>query len=57
MTENIVNETVTISLKDYERLVKQADWLGWLEAAGVDNTSAWDYAHELREEFNSTMED
>lgn len=48
---------VTITKEEYERLVKRSDWLGWLEAAGVDNTSAWDYAHELREEFNATMEE
>lgn len=50
-------DTVMISKAEYEILNKRSDWLAWLEAAGVDNTSAWDYAHELREEYNSTMED
>lgn len=47
----MTEETITISLKDYERLVKQAGWLGWLEAAGVDNWEGYDYARELRAEY------
>lgn len=50
-------DTVTISKTEYDLLNKRSDWLGWLEAAGVDNWCGWGYAHELREEFNSTMED
>lgn len=40
--------TITITKSEYDRLVKDSEWLGWLERAGVDNSEAWDYAQELR---------
>lgn len=43
-------ETVTITKKRYEDLLEAEDWLGWLEAAGVDNSCAWEYAADLRRE-------
>lgn len=30
-------ETITISVQEYERLKRSAEWLECLEAAGVDN--------------------
>ena len=41
---------ITISLAEYERLLEAETWLGYLEAAGVDNTMAWDEAHQMRRE-------
>lgn len=43
-------DTVTISRARFEELLEAEDWLGWLEAAGVDNSEAYDYARELRNE-------
>ena len=43
-------ETVVISKKEYEMLLRAADWLGCLEAAGVDNWQGYDYAIELRDQ-------
>ena len=41
------NQEITISLAEYEALKRDADWLGYLEAAGIDNAEAYDYACEL----------
>ena len=35
---------------EYEQLKKDQEWLRCLEAAGVDNWSGYDYAHEMLEE-------
>ena len=45
------SETVTISRAEYERLQERDDWLGWLEAAGVDNWDGMDEAIAMRQEF------
>lgn len=37
-----------VSARELRSLRKDADWLGWLEAAGVDNWQGIDYARELR---------
>lgn len=42
-------ETVTISLKEYEELLENQDKLYALEAAGVDNWSGYDIAMEYLE--------
>ena len=45
-------ETVTISKKEYEALIKQVNWLSCLENAGVDNWDGIDYAYEIfRDEY------
>jgi len=42
-----MEETVTISKNEYERLLKDSNWLGCLEAAGVDNWQGLDEAREI----------
>lgn len=32
-----IEETITITKKEYDRLIKDSEWLSCLEAAGVDN--------------------
>ena len=46
-----MNDTVTISRAEYERLQERDDWLSWLEAAGVDNWDGMDEAVSMRQEF------
>lgn len=43
-----VQETVTITKKEYERLLEDSDWLSCLEQAGVDNWDGWDYAIDIK---------
>lgn len=46
-------ETITISLSEYESLIRAQDKLDALEGAGVDNWEGYDYAMEmLREQEN-----
>lgn len=45
-----IDETVTISKKEYELLLKSVEWLECLEAAGVDNWEGIDHAVSLRDE-------
>jgi hypothetical protein len=40
-------ETITIPKEEYDKLVKAANWLSCLEAAGVDNWDGWDIAVEM----------
>lgn len=40
-------ETVTIDVREYQRLLKRDEWLECLEAAGVDNWSGYDDAREI----------
>ncbi|MEG0407403.1 MAG: hypothetical protein RR623_00895 [Bacilli bacterium] len=49
-----IEDTVTISLKEYNRLLDRDDWLSWLECAGVDNSEAWDYACEMKREHEES---
>lgn len=44
------NETVTISKKEYESLLKDSLFLECLQGAGVDNWSGYDYAIEIMDE-------
>jgi metal-dependent HD superfamily phosphatase/phosphodiesterase len=46
----MAEETVTIPKSVYEQLLKDSEWLSYLEAAGVDNWDGFDYAFEMREE-------
>jgi len=41
------DKTITISLKEYEELQEAANFLGCLEATGVDNWEGYDEAVEL----------
>lgn len=43
-----MDETVTITKFEYDRLVRRDNWLACLEAAGVDNWQGWDDAIEFR---------
>ena len=45
MTDN--EETVTISLKEYDQLLNDSEWLRALEDAGVNNWEGCDLAHEI----------
>lgn len=44
---NPIEETITISKKEYERLLKDSARLQALENGGVDNWQGYDYAMEL----------
>ena len=47
-------DTIEITRKEYDRLVKDSEWLSCLEAAGVDNWEGYDEAlsilHESEED-------
>lgn len=43
-------ETIVITRREYDSLVEDSEWLGWLEVAGIDNTSAYEHAIEMRRE-------
>lgn len=43
-------ETVTITKAEYERLLKDSDFLGCLEACGVDNWCGYSDAWEMFDE-------
>lgn len=43
----MVDETVTISKKEYDSLREDSRFLTALESAGVDNWSGYDFAREL----------
>lgn len=45
-----MEETVTIAKSEYGRLVKDIEFLGALEAAGVDNWGGYSYVWELMDE-------
>ncbi|MEK4427747.1 hypothetical protein MHB54_00655 [Paenibacillus sp. FSL M7-0802] len=44
-------ETVTISQSEYTRLLNDSEFLGCLEACGVDNWAGWDDAIAMSEEI------
>lgn len=51
--KNETEETVTIKKSVYDYLCERDEWLSYLESAGVDNWSGYDYARELRaEDYN-----
>lgn len=41
------DKTVTITRKEYDGLLKDSEWLGCLEAAGVDNWQGYDDACDI----------
>ena len=45
-----MQEQVTISKQEYDRLVEDSEWLYYLEAAGVDNWEGIDEAMQIRKE-------
>ncbi len=47
------SDTVTIPAEEYNELRAQVLWLNALEAAGVDNWSGIDFAHELHREMQA----
>jgi hypothetical protein len=64
----ITNPTVQLSesekdtiIAEQEKLIadlsKRDEWLSYLEAAGIDNTSAYEYAIKLRNDDNLHSED
>jgi hypothetical protein len=48
-------------IREQEKLIadlsKRDEWLSYLEAAGIDNTSAYEYAIKLRKDDNIHSED
>ena len=46
-----MEETVTITLKEYESLKEDSDFLAALQSAGVDNWDGYSYALELQQEW------
>jgi len=57
-SERIVKDEV---IREQEKLIadlsKRDEWLSYLEAAGIDNTSAYEYAIKLRNDDNLHSED
>lgn len=45
-----MEEQITISKKEYEKLLERSNWLDCLEVAGVDNWEGISYALELASE-------
>ena len=45
-----VEETVTITKGEYEDLLSDVEFLGCLQAAGVDNWGGYEHAQEMMEE-------
>lgn len=56
-TPSDVVEMVTITKAEYARLLDRDDWLGWLEAAGVDNWQGMDEAISMRNEARAAEVD
>ena len=49
----LMEETVTITKKEYEELKEDASIYRALQAAGVDNWEGWDFAMDLLDEVNN----
>ncbi|MFL1672633.1 hypothetical protein [Paenibacillus dendritiformis] len=43
------DQTITIAKSEYERLLRDSEFLGCLEACGVDNWGGYSEARELME--------
>jgi len=48
--KEVIEETVTISKKEYEALLDRDQFLSALERAGVDNWEGYGYAQDLLDE-------
>lgn len=46
-----MEETITISLMEYNTLVEDSNFLTCLRSAGVDNWEGCDYAYDIYEEY------
>ena len=46
----MTNQTITITKAEYDSLQEDSLWLGDLEAAGIDNTMAYEEACSIRRE-------
>lgn len=46
-----MEETITISKKEYQRLINDSAFLSCLQSAGVDNWEGYDLAVELMQEM------
>ena len=55
MTNN--EETITISLKEYDQLLDDSERLQALNAAGVDNWEGFEHAQEIFAEWNKELEE
>lgn len=49
-----IEETITITVKEYESLLEDSEMLQALQNAGVDNWEGYDYALELLGEETET---
>jgi len=47
----MTEKTITITVKEYEKLIADSIWLECLEGAGVDNWEGFGEAHALLDEF------
>lgn len=45
-------ETITISLKEYDNLCERYDWLRCLEAAGVSDWNGYEEVQNIRRDMN-----
>lgn len=48
----MIEETVTISKKEYDELVKNSQFLECLRGAGVDNWDGYSCAWEMMDEYD-----
>jgi len=46
-----MSETITISKKEYDQLIKDSEFLEALRQAGVDNWDGYGYTFEILKEF------
>jgi hypothetical protein len=46
--KSMEEEMVTITKKEYDQLLEDAEWLNYLEVAGVHNWEGFSYAAELQ---------
>ena len=53
----MIDNYVSISLKEYSELCECQIWLSMLEQAGVDNWEGYDYACELWLEYKDGKDD
>lgn len=51
------SETVTISMEEYDELLRESRWLSCLEAAGVDNWEGYGIAIDMRDDDSEDCDD
>ncbi len=52
----MAEETITIPMAEYKRLLKGQEWLGCLNAAGIDNWEGIEQAVEMLEQIGLEAE-